>query len=141
MSRVGIIVVGVDITYLAYCDTALFNGDFFIDGLNSFDQISWNTRYFKLIDLCNSNPTGTDEFPLSFPEISFFNYRNDFDVNFYSVTSSGFSIDGYLTDITVIPEPTSIILLLLGTVVPWRRLSRVDIRRVGLTPRVFWQSL
>ena len=65
-----------DLTYLASAEGgAVRNGSTTIH--NDVD--------IKLIDLCNASSSGpNDSLPLSFPEVSFFNWRNEFSVSFFA---------------------------------------------------------
>ena len=99
-----------DITYLARTNYGIAT----LDGTSqSYDNI-----YIELMDVCNASTTGPDDaLPTSFPDISFFNYRNEFEVN-YSNSGVGFAISGVLTSI---PEPATLLLLGFGAVMLRRK--------------------
>ena len=60
----------------------------------------------KLLDLCNASVGGPDDLlPVTFPDISFFTWRNKFEVTF-SQSGTGYQIQGELTSIEVVSEPS-----------------------------------
>jgi len=95
-----------DMTYLASTDyaTIFYNGA----------PLSFDYANVILLDLCNASTSGPDDhLPTSFPDISFFTYRNQFRVSSF-VGGNGFTITGHLTSIDAIPEPGTICLVGLG---------------------------
>lgn len=68
-----------------------------------------------LFDLGNFSVSGLDDkLPVTFPDLSFFSDRNEFEVTF-SDSGIGFNIGGVIDSITVIPEPTTFLLISLGS--------------------------
>jgi len=77
-----------------------------IVSLNGVPQ-AYNNIYIELLDLCNYSSFGShDALPVSFPDISFFNHTNEFEVSF-SDSGVGFNITGELTSITAVTEPVT----------------------------------
>ncbi len=67
--------------------------------------LSFYKIHIKLIDLCNASVGGPDDLlPVTFPDISFFTWRNKFEVTF-SQSGTGYQIQGELTSIEVVSEP------------------------------------
>ncbi len=92
-----------DVTYLAETGRGIM--------LRDGQSIGEPTLSLKMIDLCNASSSGTDAFPVSFPDdIGFFSWRNEWNV-FDGLTEL---VSGELTAIGIVPEPMSISLLLLG---------------------------
>lgn len=76
-----------------------------------------------LFALGNFSATGqNDDIPTSFPELSFFEDRNEFEVD-YSDADISFNITGVIDSITVVPEPSSFILLSFGGLLLKRKFS------------------
>jgi len=109
-------VYSVDLGYRAYTDAAAFEGDVNIAGPTSYDQVDWGLTDMTLFDSCStSNSFGTDDsLPTWFPEVSYFNWRNNFNVKFLDIYGNGFEIIGEITSITSVPEPTTLCLLGIG---------------------------
>jgi hypothetical protein len=87
-----------------------------IDGMVSINSAaqSYDDINIVLFDLGNFSISGPDdEIPTSFPDISFFSDRNEFEVD-YSDADISFNVAGVIDSITVIPEPSSVLLLFLG---------------------------
>ena len=94
-----------DVTYLAETSRGIM--------LRDGQSIGEPTLGLKLIDLCNASSSATDAFPVGFPDdIGFFSWRNEWHV----VDGLNELVSGELTAIEIIPEPTSLSLLLLGAI-------------------------
>ena len=97
-----------DITYLAKSSHGILNQN---GALQPYDDIE-----IVLLDLCNASASGPDDaLPISFPDISFFTYRNSFDAS-YSGPDIGFDMTGHLTSIYAVPEPATFLFVALGAV-------------------------
>lgn len=95
-----------DITYWAGSEHGVLS-------INGVPQ-PYNDIAIELIYLCNASSNGPDDaLPVSFPDISFFTWRNDFHVA-YSDSQVDFEIRGVLDSITAIPEPATLVLLCFG---------------------------
>ncbi len=76
--------------------------------------LSLGYAHVTLLDLCNASISGLDDhLPTSFPDISFFTYRNNFSAGLLN-GGNGFTINGHLTSIEAVPEPASFFILALG---------------------------
>jgi len=92
------------------------------DGMMSLNNtpLGYAGVVVTLLDLCNASVSGAnDDLPTAFPNVSLFTYRNRFEV----CLANNFSISGVIDSITVIPEPMTITLFALGTLM-FRRVSR-----------------
>lgn len=97
-----------DTTYLAKSSDGILNQN---GSLLPYDDIA-----IVLLDLCNASVSGPDDaLPVSFPDISFFTWRNRFDAD-YSGSGVGFDINGHLTSIYTVPEPATLLFVVLGAV-------------------------
>ncbi|MBE0536332.1 MAG: hypothetical protein IH624_11740 [Phycisphaerae bacterium] len=102
-----------DVTYLAQTNTGLM--------LRNDDTVGPPTLWVKLIDVCNAHTSGPDAFPSSFPDnIGFFSWRNEWQV----YNGMNHLVSGKLTAISIIPEPASVCLLLVGAICLRKRVSR-----------------
>ncbi len=89
------------------------------DGMASFDDtlLGHDDGDIMLFDLSNYSSNGpNDDLPTSFPDISFFEDRKQFEVSF-SDGSAGFTIAGEIDSIVAVPEPATIALLGLGSLI------------------------
>lgn len=74
--------------------------------------------HIKLIDLCNASVSGeNDDLPTTFPDISLFTYRNEFEV----ISGGNFFITGTLDSIEAVPEPATIGLFALTGLITLRK--------------------
>ncbi len=79
--------------------------------LSGGTPLDYTGVYITLFDLCNASVSGENDYlPTTFPDPSFFNYRNEFKVRLLGE----FTISGVIDSITVIPEPISITLWGIG---------------------------
>jgi hypothetical protein len=120
---------------IAPLDAALFRVE--VPDISYFVQtragiMSWNDMPLHythisvtLLDLCNASVSGVnDDLPTAFPDISFFTYSNRF-----SVTVMGekvFTIEGVINSITVVPEPATMALLVVGVAFLRRRRMKIS---------------
>lgn len=109
-------VYSVDLGYRAYTGAAAFEGGVNIAGPTSYDQVDWDLTDMTLFDLCSmSNDFGTDDsLPTWFPDVSYFNWRNNFNIKFLDIYGNGFEIIGEITSITSVPEPAMLCLFGIG---------------------------
>ncbi len=105
----------VDETYLAESPAQM---DIYVNSVYE----TWGGQ-FKLLDLCNASLGRPDDsFPTSFrDDLSYFYYRNEF-----RVAGNFINIEGVLdtVDITVIPEPMTLSLLGVGSLILIRKRTR-----------------
>ncbi len=97
-----------------------------MDGMVSINDVpqSYDDVEVLLFALGNYSVNGPDdEIPTSFPDISFFSDRNEFGVS-YSDTDISFNVTGVIDSVTVVPEPSSILLLSLGGLLLRRKFLR-----------------
>ncbi len=116
----------VDPTYWVRCPVARFEGTVFLNGIaRTYYDLSWSINEFTVMRLWTGSRgyISTDALPDSFPDVSVFDLRNRFDVGFRDYEDQFFGISGHLTSLTatVIPEPSVIALLGLGSLVVLRR--------------------
>ena len=116
------IVGTVDPGYIASSDALRFDGTVYIDGSPKiYDDITWSWTYLELFNLWTSSSEyiTTDTLPDldSWPELSVFDNRREFRVNFLESLApdpGSFDIYGEVTSLTVTPEPATVLLLGLG---------------------------
>jgi len=109
--------------YSAWGGNTRFDGTVYLDATPySYEDIDWSIRSLELMDLL----TNSDEYILtdalpdldSWPELSIFDWRREFEVAFHKSYSYGygdFVIRGEITSLTVVPEPATVLLLGLGS--------------------------
>gem|GEM_PF-5577029 len=110
----------IDPVYWIACPTAAFSGTVTLDGEpRNFDDFTWMINEFRFMDLWpkSGHYIPSEDLPTSFPDISVFTKLNLFDVGFRDYEDRVFVISGHLTSLTatVIPEPSVIVLLGLGS--------------------------
>ena len=104
---------------------AQFDGTIWVDGVpKSSDEITWGNNYFELMLLYSSSEDVPIDISLpdtdTFPESLFFDERQKFGVNFFAETGF-FAFQGDITSYTVVPEPATILLLSLGSLLLRRK--------------------
>jgi hypothetical protein len=124
------IVSTVDPGYRVYSTTSQFEGTIYKDNLpKNFNDIAWRWTDIELMDLlAGSGYSHSIELPNaeSFPDISVFYPRKDFSVAFVdelwpSDSTGSFGIEGQITNITAVPEPSTLFFLSLGTLLLRKR--------------------
>ncbi len=116
----------VDPGYGAISEDLRFDGTVYIDGSpKTYDDITWGWTYMQLFILGTSHGEyiPTDELPDldTWPELSVFDRRREFQTRFYGEGDNDFGIYGEVTSLTVIPEPATIFLLAFGSLVLLRK--------------------
>jgi hypothetical protein len=117
--------------YIVSSSNVVFNGTVYVNGLpKNYQDIPWSWSYLEVINVGTSS---FENIPLSglpdaasFPAISIFDVRKEFWVCLtepYFGQGAGFSIRGELTSLAVIPEPATLVLLGLGSVMLLRKRS------------------
>lgn len=109
----------VDPVYIASGDALRFDGTVYIDGSpKTYDDITWGWTYLELFNLWTSSSEyiPTDALPDldSWPELSVFDIRRAFQTRFYGEGDDYFGIYGDVTSLTIVPEPSTLLLLGLG---------------------------
>ncbi|MBN2456153.1 MAG: PEP-CTERM sorting domain-containing protein [Sedimentisphaerales bacterium] len=114
--RVGV----VDPTFWAYSPEAMFDGTVYLDGVpREYDDIFWKNREVVLLDLWTSSSEfiPDDSLPTSLPDISVFDMRNSFGLVFRDYDGHLFGVSGEITSWNLIPEPATILLFGLGSLI------------------------
>ena len=117
--------------YLIIVETARFEGAFFDNGnLRNFDDYEWAVSKLKPLDLLtgeeNRDFITYGQIPTSYPDLDIF-HRREFSLSFCelegweTLTAGRFAIHGELISVSVIPEPTTVLLFGLGMIAIWRK--------------------
>ncbi len=101
----------VDLAYEAHSSAPFFDGTIYVNGSpKTYNDIPWIDTYLKPIDVCSSTNdyTDNDELPDSFPPISAFNWRREFETRFYDKYGRYFRISGEITSLAAAPGPIGV---------------------------------
>jgi hypothetical protein len=117
-------------SHYTFATSSYFDGTILVDGTPAgYEDLSWDDSYFSISLAPNPFLFKTDALPDadSFPPFSAFDMVHNFEVGFYRAPKgdhSKFIIDGEIKSLTVTPEPTSALLIIISAGL-LRRKSRV----------------
>ena len=103
-------------SYAAWSHDPSFDGTVYINGSpKTYDDVNWQNFGLRLMYLRDTDNNITDELPNSFPDISTFTSERSFGVGVDSpLGAPGFGMYGEITSLTVVPEPASAVLMIVG---------------------------
>ncbi|MBN2456152.1 MAG: PEP-CTERM sorting domain-containing protein [Sedimentisphaerales bacterium] len=112
----------VDPGYKATSADSCFDGIVTVNGTpKTYDDIIWGYYRIELMNLWSSSYyIPTDSLPTELPDISVFDNRREFEARFYEPKSDNrafFDIHGELTSLNLIPEPATILLFGLASLI------------------------